>query len=228
MATPTAIVAYLGLFAAVAALFLFVNLVIGRLLRPRLPNDEKLEIYECGEPTIGSSFVQFDLRFYVVALLFIIFDVEVAFFFPWATVFGKATQLASPDMPVVMADAEPGGANDQWSSQARTRLAELGIEEPQLPALSREEAEAAGLAFGSVEATRTAATQTARTLAVASVWDIGVFFAVLMVGFAYVWKRGDLDWVRSVQSQRGQVVERAPPTEQLEGRPRPAGSILSA
>ena len=47
-----------------------------------LPNAEKLEVYECGEPTIGSSFVQFDLRFYVVALLFIIFDVEVAFFFP--------------------------------------------------------------------------------------------------------------------------------------------------
>jgi len=60
---------------------------------PRMPNKEKLEVYECGEPAIGSSFVQFDLRFYVVALLFIIFDVEVALFFPWATVFGKATQL---------------------------------------------------------------------------------------------------------------------------------------
>ena len=76
-------------------MFLFVNLVVGWLVRPRLPNVEKLEVYECGEPTIGSSFVQFDLRFYVVALLFIIFDVEVAFFFPWAAVFGKATQLAA-------------------------------------------------------------------------------------------------------------------------------------
>ena len=62
--------------------------------RIRIP--EKLEIYECGEPAVGSSYVQFDLRFYVVALLFIIFDVEVAFFFPWATVFGKATHLATP------------------------------------------------------------------------------------------------------------------------------------
>ena len=63
---------------------------LGKFCRPRAPNSEKLEVYECGEPTIGSSFVQFDLRFYVVALLFIIFDVEVAFFFPWATVFGKS------------------------------------------------------------------------------------------------------------------------------------------
>ena len=69
------------------------NLLVGRFLRPKNPNEEKLSVYECGEPTIGSSFVQFDLRFYVVALLFIIFDVEVAFFFPWAAVFGKATHL---------------------------------------------------------------------------------------------------------------------------------------
>src|SRR3954447_3804458 len=95
MATPIAIGAYIALFALTGFLFLFANLVLGWLVRPRLPNVEKLEVYECGEPTIGSSFVQFDLRFYVVALLFIIFDVEVAFFFPWAVVFGKATQLSA-------------------------------------------------------------------------------------------------------------------------------------
>ena len=60
----------------------------------RKPDAEKKTIYECGEPTIGSAWVQFDLRFYVVALLFVIFDVEVAFFFPWAVVFGKANNLA--------------------------------------------------------------------------------------------------------------------------------------
>jgi NADH-quinone oxidoreductase subunit A len=122
MATPTAIVAYLALFAGAAVLFLFVNLLVGKLLRPKLPNQEKLEVYECGEPTIGSSFVQFDLRFYVVALLFIIFDVEVAFFFPWATVFGKATQLSSPDMPVVMADVDPAGSPTELSPQAAERM----------------------------------------------------------------------------------------------------------
>ena len=76
------IVAYLALFATVGILFLLVNLIVGKLVRPNDPHPEKLEIYECGEPAVGSSFVQFDLRFYVVALLFIIFDVEVAFFFP--------------------------------------------------------------------------------------------------------------------------------------------------
>ena len=82
MTTPTMIAGYLALFVAFGFAFLFVNLLVGKFLRPKAPNAEKLEIYECGEPTIGSSFVQFDIRFYVVALLFIIFDVEIAFFFP--------------------------------------------------------------------------------------------------------------------------------------------------
>src|SRR3954465_14493448 len=115
MSSPTAIAAYVALFALTGFLFLFANLVLGWLVRPRLPNVEKLEVYECGEPTIGSSFVQFDLRFYVVALLFIIFDVEVAFFFPWAVVFGKAAQLS----------AEPPTAHA--SALAATRLQELGV-----------------------------------------------------------------------------------------------------
>ena len=112
MATPTAIAAYAALFALTGFLFLFANLVLGWLVRPRMPNTEKLEIYECGEPTIGSSFVQFDLRFYVVALLFIIFDVEVAFFFPWAAVFGKATQLAAGPPAAVAAQDDASVSYD--------------------------------------------------------------------------------------------------------------------
>ena len=75
--SPTSIVAYLILFAGVGFLFLFTSLLIGRLLRPRSPSPEKSDVYECGEPTIGSSYVQFDLRFYVVALVFLIFAVLV-------------------------------------------------------------------------------------------------------------------------------------------------------
>src|SRR5947207_10355409 len=60
---------------------------------------EKGEIYECGEKPVVTAWIQFDLRFYVVALLFVIFDVEVAFFFPWAVVFGKANALASDRLP---------------------------------------------------------------------------------------------------------------------------------
>jgi NADH-quinone oxidoreductase subunit A len=64
-------------------------LIAGRFLRPSLPNPEKSVAYECGEPAIGSSWVQFDLRFYVVALVFLVFDVEIALFYPWAVVYGS-------------------------------------------------------------------------------------------------------------------------------------------
>ena len=97
------IVAYLTLFASVGFLFLFASLLLGRFLRPNKPTDEKVAIYECGEPSVGSSRVRFDLRFYVVALVFLILDVEVAFFFPWATVFGKSTDLMSPHRPQAVA-----------------------------------------------------------------------------------------------------------------------------
>jgi len=62
-------------------------LVIGRFLRPHLPHPEKVVPYECGEPTIGRGWVQFDLRFYVVALVFVVFDVEIALLYPWAVVY---------------------------------------------------------------------------------------------------------------------------------------------
>ena len=171
--TPTLIVGYLALFATVGFLFLFASLLLGRFLRADVPSPQKLETYECGEPPIGSSFVQFDLRFYVVALVFIIFEVEVAFFFPWATVFGKSVQLMDPDTPEAVV--------------TRT-FHELGIERPEV---SGGASEPEGLSAGAVEAT-------ARSLALASMADIGVFFGVLLVGFAYVWKRGDLNWVRAV------------------------------
>src|SRR5436853_448072 len=90
-----ALLGYVLLFLVVGVGFILVHLLAGKLIRPAKPDAEKLTIYECGEPTIGSAWVQFDLRFYVVALLFVIFDVEVAFFFPWAVVFGKATTVAT-------------------------------------------------------------------------------------------------------------------------------------
>ena len=197
MTSPTSIVAYLALFAGVGFLFLFANLVVGKLLRPKAPNVEKLEVYECGEPTIGSSFVQFDLRFYVVALLFIIFDVEIAFFFPWATVFGKSAELMDLKLPVV-AQQQSSDTGPRLTPEASALYRELGVSNPTMPA-------------GGEGAVR----ESARTLAWMSLLDIGVFFAVLLVGFAYVWKRGDLDWVRAVSRERALEAERGPPlTEQ--------------
>jgi NADH-quinone oxidoreductase subunit A len=75
------------LFTAVGTALGLGSLLLGKLLRPRNPGGLKEEIYECGEPTVGPAWVQFDLRFYVVALLFVVFDVEIALLYPWAVVY---------------------------------------------------------------------------------------------------------------------------------------------
>ena len=81
----------LGMLLFVAAGFGIVlgGLLVGKVARPDLPHPEKSTAYECGEPAIGGSWVQFDLRFYTVALVFIVFDVEVALLWPWAVVLKK-------------------------------------------------------------------------------------------------------------------------------------------
>ena len=151
---------------------------------------EKATIYECGEPTIGSAWVQFDLRFYVVALLFVIFDVEVAFFFPWAVVFGQSNSIAQAQ-PIAQGEEGP-----QTLVQARTEL--LGSPKA---AITPEEIQAA------------------KTFSVLAFLDIVVFFGVLLVGFAYLWRRGDLSWVRSTAAERMAEAEEgtAPPPRELVG-----------
>ena len=74
-------------FTALGLGFVGVNLLIGKLLRPANPQTGKLSTYECGEPASGSAWVNFNIRFYLVALIFIIFEVEIAFIFPVAAVF---------------------------------------------------------------------------------------------------------------------------------------------
>jgi NADH-quinone oxidoreductase subunit A len=217
---PVVITGFVALFVALGGGFLAVNLLVGWLVRPREPNTEKLEVYECGEPTIGSSFVQFDLRFYVVALLFIIFDVEVALFFPWATVFGKATHLTDPALATATAD---GGLTPAAVGVMR----ELGIKHPTPPELgtlrepasekeervaqARQRAELAGR--GQLTEPQALAewsiADTGAKLARTALVDMVFFYAVLLVGFAYVWYRGDLDWVRAVASERASSGSRA-------------------
>jgi len=107
--------------------FLAVNLVVWRIIRPSRFSEEKLTTYECGENPTGSAWIQFNIRFYVFALLFIIFDVEAVFLLPWAVVFKQ-----------------------------------LGREQGLLPYVE-------GL----------------------------VFIAILVVALAYVWRKGDLEWVRA-------------------------------
>lgn len=108
------------LFLIVATGIGIALIVIGNVLGPKRPSQEKLSPYECGFDAFENARMPFDVRYYLVAILFIVFDLEIAFVFPWAVVFR-----------------------------------ELGM-------------------FGLIE--------------------MGTFLVLLVIGFAYVWKRGALEW----------------------------------
>lgn len=107
---------------------ILVTQALSHLLRPHKLHDAKQRTYECGEEPEGSPWVRFNVRFYLVALFFIIFDVELVFMLPWAVVF-------------------------------KDMLAEIGV-----------------MAFV----------------------EMLIFVAILVVGLAYVWRKGDLDWVKGL------------------------------
>jgi NADH-quinone oxidoreductase subunit A len=136
-------------FLAVGLMFVFVNMILGSLIRPQRKHKEGRETYECGEETIGESWIQFDIRYYTVALVYVIFAVEIAFLFPWA---------------VVLREALTGSG----------AAAGAGI----------------GL-FALVEGV--------------------LFILILFLGLAYVWAKGDLDWVLTYQGTRYQG-RSSPPT----------------
>lgn len=77
------------LFLVGGVLFILIAFFVSRLLRPNRPNSQKLSTYESGEEPIGSAWTQFNIRFYIVALIFILFEVELIFLFPWATIFAR-------------------------------------------------------------------------------------------------------------------------------------------
>lgn len=79
--------------ALIVGLLLFM-LVLWKLLRPARFSEEKLTTYECGEEPVGNAWIQFNIRFYVFALIFVVFDVEAVFLLPWATVFRELGLLA--------------------------------------------------------------------------------------------------------------------------------------
>jgi NADH-quinone oxidoreductase subunit A len=116
---------FMGLGIALCALMMG----LGALLRPANPERSKLTTYECGEVVTGDSWINFNIRFYLVALIFVIFDIEVAFMYPVLAVFREWV----------------------WSGRGAFALAE-----------------------------------------------IAVFVAILISGLIYVWRKGDLQWVKTV------------------------------
>jgi NADH-quinone oxidoreductase subunit A len=118
-------------FAVVAVGFAFGGIAASRLVGPKIPNAEKSTIYECGERPIGVAWFNFNPRFYLVALVFVIFEVDIALTFPVAVVFRK------------------------W-------------------------------------------TETSPTLAWVAFFELVLFIAILVVGLAWVWAKGDLEWVKTL------------------------------
>lgn len=80
-----------------ALTFVVVGLTVAKLIRPDRPNYEKLTTYESGEDTIGNAWGQFNIRFYIVALIFLLFEVEILYLFPWGVIFGDKELIEGTD-----------------------------------------------------------------------------------------------------------------------------------
>lgn len=119
------------IYLVMGVLFVLFTFFLGWLVALKRPNPEKLSSYECGEEPTGSSWIQFNSRFYVVALIFLLFDVEMVFIFPWATIFSQETLIA---------------ADSRWGWL--------------------------------------------------SLIEMFIFIGILLIGLMYVWKKGDLNWIK--------------------------------
>jgi NADH-quinone oxidoreductase subunit A len=91
------------IFIAIALVILAGLVAVPYLIAPQKPDPEKLSAYECGSEAFGDARMKFDLRYYLVSLLFIIFDLEVAFLFPWAITLGDTGLFAFWSMMVFLA-----------------------------------------------------------------------------------------------------------------------------
>jgi len=92
-----------AVFALVTVAFLIALLIVGRLVRPARPAPQKLATYECGNEPVGQSWGPFHFRFYLYALLFVLFDVETAYIYPWAVRFQKLGLFAVIEMTIFLA-----------------------------------------------------------------------------------------------------------------------------
>ncbi len=90
------------ILAILAALFAGVNILLSIVLGPRKPNPEKLSPYECGIVPVGTARERFSVKFYLVAMFFIVFDMEIVFLYPWAVVFKQLKIFGLVEMGVFL------------------------------------------------------------------------------------------------------------------------------
>ena len=88
------------MFMITSLLIIGFTLLLSKAVRRDNPTEEKLTTYECGEEPIGNPWIQFNIRFYVVALIFLIFEVEIVFLYPWATVFKEMGMFTFVEMMI--------------------------------------------------------------------------------------------------------------------------------
>jgi NADH-quinone oxidoreductase subunit A len=93
---------FLGLFFLIATVFAALPLVASKVLRPKKPSPAKLDPYECGLGKVGDAWIQFKIQYYLYALVFIVFDVEVILIFPWAVVFKTLGPVAFVEMGIFL------------------------------------------------------------------------------------------------------------------------------
>jgi NADH-quinone oxidoreductase subunit A len=86
--------AFIGIFFIVAPILPAVPIVLAGFLRPKRSNPIKLQTYECGIETVGDAWVQFKVQYYLYALIFLVFDIEMVFLFPWAVAYNQLPLLA--------------------------------------------------------------------------------------------------------------------------------------
>ena len=89
---------FIGIFIVVAIAFPIVALALAYFIRPKKPNAIKSTIYECGLETIGETWVQFRVQYYIYALVFVVFDIETIFLYPWAVAYNKLGFFALVEM----------------------------------------------------------------------------------------------------------------------------------
>ena len=85
---------FIGVFLILAPVFGASAIIIARLIAPRKPNPLKTETYECGIETVGETWIQFKVQYYIFALVFLIFDIETVFLYPWAVAFDQLPLFA--------------------------------------------------------------------------------------------------------------------------------------
>ncbi len=85
---------FIALFAVIAIIFPVAPLMMARMINPKKPNPIKQQTYECGMETVGDTWIQFKVQYYIFALIFVVFDLEAVFLFPIASAFDQLTLFA--------------------------------------------------------------------------------------------------------------------------------------